>query len=141
MAMIDEIENEILASRNGGPKNVDEKKQVKEKKTRRARNCADGKTKEEIEAYRQKMMEKEEAMYLGTEKKRRRRRVCKEERADEQEQPKKKRRKRKCVQQVDGLTQASVPDAIGPMVPLYILKVPGLPDGECLVLCRASCKQ
>lgn len=139
--MIDEIENEILASRNGGPNNGDAKKQVKERKARRSRNCAEGKTKEEIEAYRQKMMEKEEARYLGTEKKMGRRRVCKGERADGQEQPKKKGRKRKCIQQVDWLAQASVPDAIGPMVPLYILKVPGLPDGECLVLCRASCRQ
>lgn len=136
MALIDEIKSEIMQGKEMTPKPVSpESEAAKEPKKRQRRE----KTPEEIEAYRQKKMAEEEARYLGETPKKRRKRKAKEEKAPEKAPVKRRRRRRKDKAQDIQKAQKSPrklkvqsPKVLQPLEPLYLLRIPGLPKGDCI---------
>ena len=89
-------------------------------------------TKEEIEAYRQRKMAEEEARYLkmdgGDGKKRARRKKC------EPEKPAAKQKRGRKRRSEDEPTPVR-PKILKPLVPLHLLRIPGLPKGDCIAIC------
>lgn len=133
MALIDEVKSEIMqrlgrsAAKHVDP--PDQQAPTEQPKRRRRRKNPENMTKEELEAYKQKMMEKEEEKYLGplnVKKARKRRR----KNQDKEELPIKDNGKQE-------KRAENLPKMLQPLQPLYILKVPGLPKGDALVVCLA----
>ena len=91
-------------------------------------------TKAEIEAYRQKMMEKEEARYLGKSAIGAAGRNPKGKKAKKSA---KKRKQRKAVDNDKPVKKSRMPKMLQPLQPLYLLKIPGLPKGDCIAICYA----
>jgi len=87
-------------------------------------------TKEEIEAYRQKMMEREEARYLGKSAKpakpSAKRKAKLRKRANKVRMESEKAKSKK--------VKVKMPKTLQPMEPLCLLRVPGLPKGDCLAI-------
>jgi len=146
MSAIEDIKNEIIQRHQvpvpnqepANPENPD-KKPKGEKKAM---------TKAEIEAYKQKMMEREEARYLGKESKGSRKQVKKVKKV-KQKEPKpsksdskqdakqKKEQKKAPDKAVPKRANAEMPRMLQPLEPLYLLRIPGLPKGDCLAICYA----
>ena len=138
MALIDEVKGEIMqrhekaVEQRIGPKEQNAQEAPAEKPRRRRRKNIENMTKEEVEEYKRKMMEQEEARYLGSHKKARGRlRKQNPEQAQKSDSvlvaPK--------VQKEPKARQSRTPRMLQPLEPLYILKVPGLPKGDAIVIC------
>lgn len=95
-------------------------------------------TKAEIEAYKQKMMEREEAKYLAktglrakadaTKKARKATKRAKQER-------KAVRVEKKATVEPKPRGAPRTPKMLQPLEPLYLLKIPGLPRGDLIAVC------
>ena len=146
MSAIEDIKNEIIRSHQVPvPDSNQEKPSKKPKGEKKAM------TKAEIEAYRQKMMEREEARYLGKQSKKR-------EKAEKSGKSGKSGKTRtngpkprkesgakteEKVQKVQKVQKAQskmleMPKMLKPLVPLYLLHIPGLPKGDGIVICYAE---
>ena len=127
MSVLEEIESEIIQRhQTQKPESGSGKPEKKEHGGKKGGKNA--MTKAEIEAYRQKMMEKEEARYLGkmpNASKPKANRYDKKKTRCEKTETKTKSRK------------AKVPKMLQPLEPLYLLQIPGLPKGDCLAICYA----
>jgi hypothetical protein len=146
MSAIDDIKKEIVQrhqvpiSNNESKKHENSDKKPKgEKKTM---------TKAEIEAYKKKMMEREEARYLDKESK-----VLKDSRksakqvkpkasnpckSNAKQNPNQKKELKKAPEKaVLKKAKAEIPRILQPLEPLYLLRIPGLPKGDCLAICYA----
>ena len=142
MSAIEDIKNEIVRSHQVPvPDSNQEKPSKKPKGEKKAM------TKAEIEAYRQKMMEREEARYLGKESKDPRKRVKQVKQVKPKEKPHKSNAKQDAKQNkeqkkapdkaVPKRANAKMPRMLQPLEPLYLLRIPGLPKGDCLAICYA----
>lgn len=112
------------------------------------------KTKEEIEAYRQKKMAEEEARYLGKQPKKREKAEKAEKvgktrtegpkpRKESEAKTGEKVQKVKRAQKVEKVRKVpskmlEMPKMLKPLVPLYLLHIPGLPKGDGIVICYAE---
>ena len=153
MSTIEEIKKEIIERHQAaGPQPdtpaVPEPPKEKPKPVKRE------KTKAEIEAYRQKMMEKEEARYLGKvasgiiKRKKTSQQKPKAEKKPVQKKVKVKSKAPRKVQKVQKAEKADkaekvvkapkMPKILKPLVPLYLLRIPGLPKGDCIAICYAE---
>lgn len=152
MSAIEDIKNEIIRSHQVPvPESSQEKPPKKPKGEKKAM------TKAEIEAYRQKMMEREEARYLGKQPKKREKseksgkagksgksgktrtegpKPRKESDAKTEEKVQKVQKVKKV--QKPPVQTAKMPKILKPLVPLYLLRIPGLPKGDCLAICYAE---
>ena len=133
MTALEEIQNEIMQRR--GAVQPDAQATARTEKPAKRE-----KTKEEIEDYRQKKIPEEESKYLGAEKKTSRRRRKKADNAikEEPEMPKKRRRRRTKEQMAQPVEKTRAPKVLSPLKPLYLLKIPGLPKGDCIAICYAE---
>lgn len=152
MSTIEEIKKEIIERHQAAGPQPDtpaapEPPKEKPKPVKRE------KTKAEIEAYRQKMMEKEEARYLGKvasgiiKRKKPSQQNPKAEKNPAQKKVKSKA-KSKAPQKVQKVQKAEkaekvvkspkMPKILKPLVPLYLLRIPGLPKGDCIAICYAE---
>lgn len=120
------------------------------KPKRRQKTLADM-TPAEVEAFRQRKMQEEEARVLGKPVDAPKKQRCKGK--SEVETPVKKpvkakqtRPSRKTVKADKPVVQAvrkpsrktqspKMPKMLQPLTPLYLLKIPGLPEGDCLAIC------
>ena len=126
MGMLEEAKAEIMERRGRHAAEKPAEKATRPRKEKRDM------TKEEREAYRQKKMEEEEA------------RILKKSRAPSEGSEKAPRRKSKRAQ-LDGddarVCEKDRPvarlKALQPLEPLYLLRIPGLPKGDCLAICYA----
>lgn len=146
MSAIEDIKNEIIQRHQVPvPNQEPEKPEKPDKKPKGEKKAM---TKAEIEAYKQKMMEKEEARYLGKESKGSRKQVRKVKKV-KQKEPKpsksdskqdakqKKEQKKAPDKAVPKRAKAEMPRMLQPLEPLYLLRIPGLPKGDCLAICYA----
>ena len=131
--MIDDIVDEIkrkskdrLANKVGcEPAN--ENVQAKEDKKK-------DKTKEEIEAYKMKMIAKEEEMYLGKRtRKRKQKKSCVHDLENKKPVSRRRKAKKEEVEQVSVVK----PKMLQPIQPLFLLHIPGLAKGDGIVICLA----
>ena len=149
MSAIEDIKNEII-QRHQVP--VPNQEPVKpEKPDKKPKGEKKAMTKAEIEAYKQKMMEREEARYLGKESNGSRKQVKKVKKVKQmkQKEPKpsksdskqdakqKKEQKKAPDKAVQKRAKAEMPRMLQPLEPLYLLRIPGLPKGDCLAICYA----
>ena len=155
MSTIEEIKKEIIERHQAAGPQPDtpaapEPPKEKPKPVKRE------KTKAEIEAYRQKMMEKEEARYLGKvasgiikRKKTSQQNPKAENKPVQKAKPKaKSKAKSKAPRKVQKVQKAEkaekvvkapkMPKILKPLVPLYLLRIPGLPKGDCIAICYAE---
>lgn len=141
MALLDEITNEIKGQKSDLVQaEVNKEKPKREKKEMTAA---------EREAYRQKKIREEEARYLkmsSTESGKTRGRPRKSDSADKKQsgdapQPRKRRRRKTVAEPAKErqprARQARQPKMIDPLQVLYLLKIPGLPKGDCIAICLA----
>jgi hypothetical protein len=94
-------------------------------------------TKEELEAYRQKKMAEEEAKYLKMAKKDA---AAKPDKSAKPAKPAKKAEKPEATekpQRQPRQQKPRQPKMLQPLEPLYLLKIPGLPKGDCIAICLA----
>ena len=134
MSAIEDIKNEIVRSHQVPvPDSNQEKPSKKPKGEKKAM------TKAEIEAYRQKMMEREEARYLGKESKDPRKRVKqvkpkeKPHKSNAKQDAKQNKEQKKAPDKaVPKRANAKMPRMLQPLEPLYLFRIPGLPKKECL---------
>lgn len=117
MALIDEIQDDIKSQRKSAP----EGQAPAEPKKKRHRR-----TKAEMEAYRQKKIAEEEARYLAMQN-------SGKPNAGAKQRTKKAPQKAASKQSAPVGIQNTVP--LSPLTPLYTLKIPNLPKGDCLVIC------
>ena len=146
MSAIDDIKNAIIQRHQVPVPNQESSKHEKTEKKPNVEKKA--MTKAEIEAYKQKMMEREEARYLGKELNGSRKRV-KNVKKMKPEDPKPSKRsakhdenqkneKKNCTAKaVAKMVKSDVPRMLQPLEPLYLLRIPGLPKGDCLAICYA----
>ena len=143
MSAIDDIKNEII-QRHQVP--VPDQESSKHEKTEKKPNVEKkAMTKAEIEAYKKKMMEREEARYLGKESKYSRKHVKNVKKMKPKEsKPSKYTAKHDAKQKKDypdnavtKIAKSDVPRMLQPLEPLYLLRIPGLPKGDCLAICYA----
>lgn len=139
MAAIDEIRQELIQkSRASGPKPGDAEKPVRPEKAKKIQ------TPEEREAYRQKMIAREEARMLAkagqAQEKASGKPTASKAKAKKPSAKKPTARKSKRRKPSRETSRATVrtPKAIGPLEPLYILQIPGLPKGDRIVVCYAK---
>lgn len=159
MSAIDEIKKEIIERHQAAgpqPDTPAEAQEAPKEKPNQVKPAKKEMMKAEIEAYKQKMMEKEEARYLGkpakSEKKAKKAKSskpAKPAKSEKPEKPEKKAKKTKKVQKVQKskkeqkvqkppVQTAKMPKILKPLVPLYLLRIPGLPKGDCLAICYAE---
>lgn len=131
---LNEVLDAIRATRQTGVVDAEEKPA----RTKRTKTNDRTMTKEEREAYRARKIKEEEDRYLGkTPKKAKPRKVPREQELS----PKR-------VRQAVDMMYASPnpprsprgpqrPKILEPLQPLYLLKIPGLPKGDCLAICLA----
>ena len=119
--------NEVLEEIRENAKKRDDHVSPKEISPKSAKRSTAKKpmTKEEIEAYRQKMMEREEAWYLGKSAK------PAKPSAKRKAKPRKKAESEKAKPKK---VKVKMPKTLQPMEPLCLLRVPGLPKGDCLAI-------
>lgn len=139
MSAIEDIKKEIIRSHQVPvPESNQEKTSKKPKGEKKAM------TKAEIEAYRQKMMEREEARYLGKQPK-----PKKAEKAGKSGKTKasglksQKESVAKTEEKVQKVKKGvenvmKMPKMMKPLIPLYLLHIPGLPKGDGIVICYAE---
>lgn len=132
MGMLDEVKQEIIGRHQ--PSVQDQRPETKKGRRKRTEM-----SKAEIEAYRQKKIAEEEARMLkqarakqpgGEETKKGRRRNGNEDggkpdRAEPVNAPERGTRE----------TRKRALRPLGPLEPLHLLKIPGLPEGDCLAIC------
>ena len=87
-------------------------------------------TKAEIAAYRERKILEEEAKYLK--EKAVKKKVAKDRTEEPADKPVKRRRRKAVV------SEPETPKMLSPLQPLYLLKIPGLPDGDCIAICLAK---
>jgi len=121
MSLQEAIDDVIKGSRRGSEMLCEKHKDAFENEPKR-KVREKSMTKEEREEYRQKKMLEEEARYLKKEKKSR-----KIYGSTAKIIPEKKERVKKI----------RTPKILQPLQPLYLLKIPGLPKGDCLAICLA----
>ena len=147
MSAIDDIKNAIIQRHQVPVHNQESSKPEKTEKNQNVEKKA--MTKAEIEAYKQKMMEREEARYLGKESKCSRKLVknVKKMKTKESKPSKynakhdakqKKEKKNYTDKAVTKMEKSDIPRMLKPLEPLYLLRIPGLPKGDCLAICYAS---
>ena len=150
MSTLDEIKKEIVERHQSAGPQPDAPAAAQEspkEKTNQVKPAKKEMTKAEIEAYKQKMMEKEEARYLG--KPAKKAKSSKPAKSEKPEKSEKKAKKPKKVQKVQKskkeqkvqkppVQTAKMPKILKPLVPLYLLRIPGLPKGDCLAICYAE---
>jgi hypothetical protein len=146
MSAIEDIKKEIIQRRKVPVPNQEPAKPEKTDKKPKGEKKA--MTKAEIEAYKQKMMEREEARYLGKESKDSREQVkkakqvkpkeSKPSQSDSKQDAKQKKEQKKAPDKaVPKRVKADMPRILQPLEPLYLLRIPGLPKGDCLAICYA----
>ena len=147
MSAIDEIKKEIIERHQAAGPQPDTPAEAQEAPKEKPKPAKKEMTKAEIEAYKQKMMEKEEARYLGKPaKSEKKAKKAKSSKPAKSEKPEKKAKKTKKVQkskkeqkvQKPPVQTAKMPKILKPLVPLYLLRIPGLPKGDCLAICYAE---
>lgn len=128
---LNDVLDEIRASRQTGGSDAEEKPVLEKRTPKKKRQM----TKAEREAFRARKMREEEERYLG-------------------KTPKVRSRKAKAASSADCPTPEQVrqaaeiayanpnpprnpkrPKMLEPLQPLYLLKIPGLPKGDCLAVC------
>lgn len=118
MALLDEVKAEVVQKKSASPIDQNgDKVEPKPKRTRRRRNPEDM-TKEEREAWLQKKRDEEEARCMGLVKRRRRRKSARTDAAHE-----------------SGDCKPRQPKVLQPLEILHLLRIPGLPKGDCLAIC------
>ena len=143
MSTLDEIKKEIVdRHQSAGPQpDTPAAQEAPKEKTNQVKPAKKKMTKAEIEAYKRKMMEKEEARYLGKPAKSSKsaKSAKSEKKADKPKKVQKvqKSKKEQKVQKPPVQT-AKMPKILKPLVPLYLLRIPGLPKGDCLAICYAE---
>ena len=146
MSAIEDIKNAII-QRHRVPVH-DQESSKPEKPEKKPNIEKKAMTKAEIEAYKQKMMEREEARYLGKELNGSRKRVKnvkkmkpedpKPSKRSAKHDEKQKNEKKNCTDKaVAKMVKSEVPRMLQPLEPLYLLRIPGLPKGDCLAICYA----
>lgn len=146
MSAIEDIKNEIVRSHQVLVPNQEPAKPEKPDKKPKGEKKA--MTKAEIEAYKQKMMEREEARYLGKESNGSRKQVKKVKKVKQKEpKPSKSDSKQNAKQKKEQKkapdkaalkrAKAEMPRMLQLLEPLYLLRIPGLPKGDCLAICYA----
>lgn len=149
MSAIEDIKNEIIQHHQVPVPNQEPEKS--EKPDNKPKGKKKAMTKAEIAAYRQKMMEREEARYLGKESKGSRKQVkkvkqmkqvkpkeSKPSKSDSKQDAKQKKEQKKAPDKaVPKRAKAEMPRILQPLEPLYLLRIPGLPKGDCLAICYA----
>ena len=159
MGMLDEVKREIMMRHT--PDVPERQADSPQQETRRAK-AQKPKTKEEIEAYRRRMIAKEEAAYIkkmgldpksgsaatAEKKEKKQGKEPKKDPAREEGQPARPKKQRECqetARQEPRLPNASqelkamkMPKMMKPLVPLYLLHIPGLPKGDGLLVCYAQ---
>lgn len=152
MSTLDEIKKEIVdRHQSAGPQpDTPASQEAPKEKPNQVKPAKKEMTKAEIEAYKQKMMEKEEARYLGkpakSSKKAKKAKSSKPAKTEKPAKPAKSVKKTKKVQkskkeqkvQKPPVQAAKMPKILKPLVPLYLLRIPGLPKGDCLAICYAE---
>ena len=150
MSTLDEIKKEIVERHQSAGPQPDTPAAAQEapkEKPNQVKPAKKEMTKAEIEAYKQKMMEKEEARYLGKPAKK-----AKKSKSSKPEKPEKKAKSEKKAKKVQKVQKskkeqkvqkppvqtAKMPKILKPLVPLYLLRIPGLPKGDCLAICYAE---
>ena len=152
MSAIEDIKNEIIQRHQVPVPNQEPEKtenpEKPDKPDKKPKGEKKAMTKAEIEAYKQKMMEMEEARYLGKESKGSRKQVKKfkkvknkepkPSKSDSKQDAKQKKEQKKVPDNaVPKRTKAEMPRMLQPLEPLYLLRIPGLPKGDCLAICYA----
>lgn len=152
MSAIDEIKKEIIERHQAAgpqPDTPAASQEAPKEKPNQVKPAKKEMTKAEIEAYKQKMMEKEEARYLGKPtKSAKKAKKAKPSKPEKPAKPAKSAKKTKKVQKVQKskkeqkvqkpVQTAKMPKILKPLVPLYLLRIPGLPKGDCLAICYAE---
>jgi hypothetical protein len=136
MSVIEDIKNEIIRSHKVPVSNQKHESDKKPKSKKKAM------TKAEIEAYKQKMIEREESRYLGKaskDSKGSRKCVKQASQVKPKEQNKSNNSKQKKAPDNSSTKRANtdMPRILQPLEPLYLLRIPGLPKGDCLAICYA----
>ena len=159
MGMLDEVKREIMMRHTP---DAPEHQEDRPKQEQRRAKAQKPKTKEEIEAYRQRMIAKEEAAYIkkmgldpksgsavaAEKREKKQKKEPKKERARDEASAGKPRRQRKCQapahqeqtppKVAKELKAMEMPKMMKPLVPLYLLHIPGLPKGDGLLVCYAQ---
>ena len=153
MSTLDEIKKEIVERHQSAGPQPDApaaSQEAPKEKPNQVKPAKKEMTKAEIEAFKQKMMEKEEARYLGkpakSSKKAKKAKSSKPEKPEKKAKSEKKAKKVQKVQkskkeqkvQKPPVQAAKMPKILKPLVPLYLLRIPGLPKGDCLAICYAE---
>lgn len=150
MSTLDEIKKEIVERHQSAGPQPDApaaSQEAPKEKPNQVKPAKKEMTKAEIEAFKQKMMEKEEARYLGKPAKSAKK--SKKVKSEKPAKSEKKAKKPKKVQKVQKskkeqkvqkppVQTAKMPKILKPLVPLYLLRIPGLPKGDCLAICYAE---
>lgn len=146
MGLMEEVKADVIQRNTGGVQPVEPKKEAapEPKKTRRRKNPEDM-TKEEREAWLAKKREEEEAKYLGKSAKpaKKRRRKTDDSSRSEQRTPEvlpatQPTKPAKVVRQSKTDDhRAKRPKMLQPLETLYLLRIPGLPKGDCIAICYA----
>jgi cell envelope opacity-associated protein A len=124
---------------------------VEQPKPKRRRKTLADMTPAEVEAFKQRKMMEEEARVLGklVDVSKKQSRNCKPEaktpvkkpvQAKQTKATKKVVKTKKPVEQVKKKPvcksrSSKTPKMLQPLTPLYLLKIPGLPEGDCLAIC------
>lgn len=146
MSAIEDIKNEIIQRHQVPVPN--QKPEKPEKPDKKPKGEKKAMTKADIEAYKQKMMEREEARYLGKESKGSRKQVNKVKQMKQKESKPSKTNAKKDAKQkkeqkkapdkaMPKRAKSEMPRILQPLEPLYLLRIPGLPKGDCLAICYA----
>ena len=142
---LDEVFDEIrqrAAEKYGNKVGHDVQEGPKPDGSQKPRRRGRPKTKDEVEAYRQKKMAEEEARYLKVDGKnedrpRRGRKPAKAKAAAQEAKPVEPASGNRSKTDVPARPKAKTPKMLQPMEVLYLLKIPGLPKGDCIAICLA----
>ena len=138
MSAIDEIKKEIIERhQSAGPQpDTPAAQEAPKEKANQVKPAKKKMTKAEIEAYKQKMMEKEEARYLGKPAK-----TSKPSKPKAQKPKVEKKVEKKAEKKVEKPKPKEkerlpkMPKILPPLEPLYLLRIPGLPKGDLIAVC------
>ena len=128
---LDDVVNEIKGRQKMAPVQA-EKPGLKKEGGRKKQM-----TKAEVEAYRQKKMAEEEARYLKLAKKAQEPKPPKSDKSEKAAKPKAQKPSGTNPKRVDKPKLPKQPKPLQPMEVLYLLKIPGLPKGDCIAICLA----
>lgn len=130
---LNEVLNEIRASRTGGETAhapVGEAPAQKAKKKERKM------TKAELEAFRARKMREEEERYLGKQSKKAKPQKAKAAARTDLPIPEQVRQAVEIAYaNPNPPREPNRPKMLEPLQPLYLLKIPGMPKGDCLAVC------